>query len=235
MSRLRREDGFTVMEMLIAVTVGFVVLSAALGLLESTVRMNTGVMAKTDAMQRGRIAMDSVTQQMKAQVCLDYNHPAILAGSDADTVTFYSDFSKEGKTPFKRKLTFDTTKNELNVFTYQTPSTAVPPPADTYPATPTSAMTLLQGVYRQRDDVANKDVPFLRYYAYKIVNGRTVPEEELTPPLNDAQAARVARIDINYFVLPTGSKDQSQGVNLSDQVMARHADPNLSVPDPNCV
>jgi hypothetical protein len=34
---------------------------------------------------------------------------------------------------------------------------------------------------------------------------------------------------------PTGAKDDSKGVNLSDQVMARHADPNLSVPDPNCI
>jgi len=70
-ARLRQEEGFTVMEVLIATLVGFVVLAAAMGLLESTVRLNTGVMGKTDAMQRGRLAMDKITQQLRSQVCLD--------------------------------------------------------------------------------------------------------------------------------------------------------------------
>ena len=56
MSRLRDERGITLMEVLSAATVGFVVLAGVFGLLESSVRLNTGVLAKTDAMQRGRIA-----------------------------------------------------------------------------------------------------------------------------------------------------------------------------------
>ena len=60
------------------------------------------------------------------------------------------------------------------------------------------------------------------------------PEKELSPPLDDAEAARVARIEINFISLPTGKID-GKGVVLADQVMARHADPNLAVPDPNCV
>ncbi len=235
MSRLRREDGFTVMEMLVTATVGFVVLAATLGLLESSVRLNTGLQAKTDAMQRGRLAMDSVTQQLRSQVCLDYANSAVMAGSDADNVTFYGDFSSDGKTILRRKLTFDATKNEILGYTFKSPSTTVPPPLNTFPATPTTSAVILEGLKRQTDPTTGTAVPFLRYYAYKTVSGRTVPEEELLPPLNAAQAARVARIDIAYFVLPTGSKDDTKGVNLSDQVMARHADPNLSVPDPNCV
>jgi hypothetical protein len=65
-----------------------------------------------------------------------------------------------------------------------------------------------------------------------------VAEEALTPGangLNAAQAARVARIDINFTSRPTGAKDDTKGVRLSDQIMVRHADPNLSVPDPRCI
>jgi hypothetical protein len=235
MSRLRAQDGFTLMETLVAVTVGFVVLSATLGLLESTVRLNSGVMAKTDAMQRGRITMDSVTQQLKSQVCLDFAHSAIMTGSDADAVTFYADFTEDGKKPVRRKLVFDTAKSELRAYAFESPSAIVPPPVNTYPATATTASVLLQNVKRQIDPDTTKEIPFLRYYAYKVVGGRTLADDELLPPLDDAEAARVARIDIAYFVLPTGSTDVSKGVNISDQVMARHADPNLSVPDPNCV
>ena len=47
MSRFRAQDGMTLPEVLVAATVGFIVLAATLGLLESSVRLNTGVMAKT--------------------------------------------------------------------------------------------------------------------------------------------------------------------------------------------
>jgi hypothetical protein len=39
---------------------------------------------------------------------------------------------------------------------------------------------------------------------------------------------------VKYLSRPTGSTDNSKGVNITDQVMVRHADPNLSVPDPAC-
>ena len=61
MSKLRAEDGMTLMEMLVAVTISFVVLAATMGLLSSTLRLTGGLMSKTDAMQRGRLAMDRVT------------------------------------------------------------------------------------------------------------------------------------------------------------------------------
>ena len=85
--------------------------SATLGLLDSTVRLNTGVMAKTDAMQRGRLAMDVITQQLRSQVCLEnLAGPAIVPGAtNATRSTFYSDFSEGDGTvpPTKRTLTFD--------------------------------------------------------------------------------------------------------------------------------
>ena len=105
MSRLRNQDGFTVMEVLMAITVGFVVLAATLGLLESSVRLNTGLISKTDAMQRARLAMDMVTQDLRSQVCLDFDDAAVVAGTD-DSITFYGDFTEYGTRPKKRKLTF---------------------------------------------------------------------------------------------------------------------------------
>jgi len=102
-ARLRQEEGFTLMEVLMATLVGFVVLAATMGLLESTVKLNTGVMGKTDAMQRGRLAMDKITQQLRSQVCLDLDNPAIPLGATNDSVTFYADYSWDGKTaPVKR-------------------------------------------------------------------------------------------------------------------------------------
>ena len=88
MSRLRAEDGMTLTEVLIAATTSFVLLAAVLGLLDNTVKLSSGAMQKTDAMQRGRLAMDRVTQPLRSQVCLDLTTPAILPGATADSVTF---------------------------------------------------------------------------------------------------------------------------------------------------
>jgi hypothetical protein len=237
MSRLRNQDGFTLMEAVTAITVGFVIMAATLTLLDSTVRLNSGVLAKTDAMQRGRIAMDNLTQQLRAQVCLDFSNPAVLAApTTADEITFYTDYSAEGKTPVKRRIKFDAATGRVTSDAYRTPSTQVPPPADTYPEVPTSSRLLLEGAQRQKDEAGGDEVPFLQYYAYeKDGAGTWRATEELKPPLTDAMAARIARIEVHYFVEPIGTKQSSKGVNLSDEVMARHADPNLSVPDPNCV
>ena len=43
--------------------------------------------------------MDTLTQQLRSQVCLDWNHSAILAGATANSVTFYADYSADGKKP----------------------------------------------------------------------------------------------------------------------------------------
>jgi prepilin-type N-terminal cleavage/methylation domain-containing protein len=236
MSRLRAQQGFTVIEMVVAMTIGLVVLSATFTFLESTVRLNSGVLAKTDAMQRGRQAMDTMTQQLRSQVCLDYSHPAVLPGATADSVTFYTDYSSTGKPAIKRTLTLDTTKNQIRSSRYE-PTPNPPAAPDTwYPAAPTGIQNVLENVTRQTDPKTGVPVPFLQYYAYATPGAAELQADQvLSPPLTAAQAARVARIEISFFARPTGAKDNTKGVNLTDQVMARHADPNLSIPDPNCI
>jgi type II secretory pathway pseudopilin PulG len=235
MSRVREESGFTLMEVLVAATVGFVVLAATLGLLESTVRLNTGVMAKTDAMQRGRMAMDTVTQQLRSQVCLDWEHSAILENSTESQVTFYADFSQEGKKPVKRQIVFDDVKHEIRSLRFDSTATVSPPPVSSYPLTATGSTVVLENTWPQRNEANTADVPYLQYFAYRTTNGLLKADEPLPPPLDKAEAARVARIDIAFLARPTGGKDNKKAVNLSDLVMARHADANKSVPDPNCI
>jgi hypothetical protein len=248
MSRLREETGTTLMEVLTAVTVGFVVLAAIFTMLESTVRLNTGVISKTDAMQRGRLAMDVITQELRSQVCLNnLNNPAVLAGATSDSVTFYSDFSDpEGlKPPEKRTLTFDPDTGDITTRIYH--ATVANPTTSDHFAIAGENLRLENAALQVVPDgpdvgTADDEVPFLRYYAYEDVDtGAEVhpePTMVLTPGaggLTPAQAARVARIEIAFVSRPTGADDDDHGVHLSDQIMARHSDPNLSVPDPKCV
>ena len=235
MSRLRNQDGFTLMEVLMAVTVGFVVLAATLGLLESSVRLNTGVMSKTDAMQRGRLGMDMVTQDLRSQVCLDFDNAAVVAGDD-NSITFYGDFTEDGTRPTKRRLAFDPAKGTITSYVYSAPNSAPSPLKSTdFPTAPTRTQLVLEAVQNQFNTTLNQNVPFFTYWANHLDDdGVYRPSEKLAVPLSATDVKRVARIDVAFLARPTGARNNKQAVNLSDQVAVRHLDPNVSL-DPKCV
>lgn len=239
MSKLRAEDGMTLMEMLVAVTISFVVLAATMGLLSSTLRLSGGLMSKTDAMQRGRLAMDRLTQELRSQVCLNLTTPAIVPGATSDSVTFYSDFGPGDltKPPKKRTIAFDATTGNIteSVIT----GTVNPDGSFNYSGTPVKSV-IFENASRQTRKVSGVDqpVPFLRYFAYEETGNPPVlrTSQELLSPLTDpAKAARVARIEVAFNARPTGAKDNTNATDIEDQVTVRHADPNLTVPDPMCV
>jgi Tfp pilus assembly protein PilW len=236
MSRLRAQEGFTLMEMLVAATVGFVILSATLGLLESTLRLDNGVMAKTDAQQRGRLAMDRITQELRSQVCLNLTTPAILpVKSTADSVTFYSDFGENVKAPpMLRTITFDSASGDI----VETDIAGTGPDGGpfVYTATPTQQVIFQNATRVKEADGTTR--PFLKYFAYQTTAGVLGTTQELTPPLSTSgasAAARVARIEISFTARPTGATDNKDATDIKDEISVRHADPNLTVPDPQCV
>jgi hypothetical protein len=246
MSRLRQEAGMTLMELMTAISIGMVVLMGMFALLDGSVRMNTNVMSKTDAMQRGRIALDVLTQELRSQVCLaNLAGPAIVPDvTTANTVEFYSDFSEGDGTvpPTKRRLQYDPATGNVTTAIWLTDKLE-PRPGD-FPIAPSSTQMRLENVELQKDEGGNT-IPFLRYYAYRWVGNPPRPEAslELVPPIDANEARRVARIDVSLAAEPLGADDSTKGVNLTDQVMARHSDPNLAkwdvanptLPDPRCV
>ena len=238
MSRLRSQDGMTLPEVLVALTAGFVVLAATLGLLESSVRLSSNVTQKTDAMQRGRLAMDRLTQQLRSQVCLNLTTPAVLPGATGDAVTFYADFGEGDTTvaPDRRTLTFDPAGGSI--------TEAVVPGAGpaggpwTYDGAP-RRNTILENAARQTVLVGGvaQPVPVFRYFAYETTGNppRRDTTQALPTPLSVAAAARVARIDVAFAARPTNARDGRNATNIEDRVSVRHADPDLAVPDPRCV
>lgn len=216
------ERGFTVVEVLVASLIGFIVLSAALGLLESSTRLTGGVMAKTDAMQRGRLAMDVVTRQLRSQVCAGAQ-PAIADGR-ADRVTFHVDFS-DGSTPPQRR-----------VLALQAGgiTEAVHPAVQTEPVPPYTFRSTPQRVTTVLENATPAAHPFLRYYAFDTAAGDATPSVALPVPLSAADRARVARIEIAFSARPTGARDGRDAIAFRDQVMVRHADADQTDPDPLC-
>src|SRR4051794_28138499 len=91
-ARLRSERGFTIIEMLVASAIGVVVLLVLLNLLDATQTATSRVTARVDGTQRGRTAMEQVTQRLRSQTCVSSLTPIIVGDTtsptDANSVTF---------------------------------------------------------------------------------------------------------------------------------------------------
>ena len=221
---MRREDGFTLPEVLIASLIGFIVLSGALGLLESTVRLGGGTMSKTEAMQRGRLAMDVVTRQVRSQVCAVAGTPAIVEGRD-DSITFYADFGDGSRAPDQRTLRLDPTRRRIEALVRR--GTGTPPGPYAFPSTPLRTEPVLENA------VAPAGTQFLRYFAFNTA-AQPAPNVRLATPLSINDRRRVARIEVAFSSRPTGATDGDHAITLTDQVLVRHSDVNSSEPDPFC-
>lgn len=92
------EAGFTLVELLVALMIGMLVMIALLTIVDQSLPATNRIMARVDAQQRGRTALEELEQQLHSAVCLDtgpdssgnetYATPIISAG--ANQVTFYS-------------------------------------------------------------------------------------------------------------------------------------------------
>ena len=83
----------TLPEVLVTMVIALVLSLATFALVDVTIRRTGEISSRVDGVQRGRVAMDLMTRQLRSQVCLGASAPAsrsIVAGS-ATSVTFYAE------------------------------------------------------------------------------------------------------------------------------------------------
>jgi type II secretory pathway component PulJ len=243
MSRLRREDGFSLPELLTAITIAMIVSLATFSLIEFVMKRAGEVDQRVDATQRGRAIMDTITRELRSQVCLNVNTAAMATRTgditDGYTATFYSDFTEgtSAQTNAKpaadlHKLSYDSANRRIVDTTYTTSwDKSSTPWTPVVPATPTLTRVIANDV------IADATTPIFTYYAYDTA---TLPSPSVLLAAGGAQLSlallkQVARIDITFKVLPTrGATYATAAVTLQDQVYVRAADPNDDAPTPTC-
>lgn len=234
-ARLRRasgsatgEAGFTLIEVLIAMTAGLIVFAAGLTLAEVSLKASTRVDDRVDVAQRGRTALERITQQLRSQVCLGPGSPALVEAK-ADSVTFYSDMGDDAFVPEKRRLTY--ASGSIIEDSYTGTGT---PPAMTFPSAPTRTQTILS------DILPVSGVPVFRYYGYTT----TSPVRAtllLTPPaggsLSATDLARTVGVTVAYVARPRANRAQNNSVETTfeDSVYSRTADANNPTAGPVCI
>jgi len=238
-ARLRSEDGFTLTELLVAVLISTIVLLASMALLDASQGASVRVQDRVDATQKGRVAMELITQRLRSQTCLGTGVPALL-DARSDQVTFYTemrDFSSSAGTGFKpelRRLTFASNGSiDESVWVSQTSTTA---PFFTFPgysATPTRQLAIARNIQRAGT------TSYLRYFAFVGDNPAT-PSQEVIPAANSSLSAddraRIVRIMVTFDSRPTRTV-QSTNVDstFEAEVYVRTSDPTDPTHSPQCL
>ncbi len=225
--RISDERGFSLPELLVAMVIGMVVLLASFMVLDRSFTASGQIADRTEALQRGRLAMNLITRQLRSQVCVGTTVP-IVAGSNTG-VTFYADLS-DGSTPIKRRtLSFDPVT--------QTITESVVTGAGTYPdltfTTAPKTVPLLTKVQQIMDGTTAR--PMFRYYGY-VAGTTTGAVEQLPAPLSSANLKRVALIKVGYraFADRSITNDKDSTV-LEDDVYVRVAVPTNFEDGPQCL
>jgi prepilin-type N-terminal cleavage/methylation domain-containing protein len=222
-ARTADETGFTLVEMLVTLALGVLVLFTGFNVLDAGGRTTSRIQDRSQLVARGRTALDTVTRELRSQVCLGLNSPAITQ-ADASSITFYDDLapayvgsdSTKIFTPERRRLVF--ANGTLTEYTYTGSGTA---PNMTFPATPTRTRVLLTKV------VASGSKPFFSYFGF-TPGTSPQPTLPLAAPLSTGptgDAARVVQIGVAFRVQPDAAHAGSDiSTDFSDQVFVRTSD-----------
>jgi prepilin-type N-terminal cleavage/methylation domain-containing protein len=227
-SRLRDQRGFTLVEMLVATTVGVGVLLAAFALSSALLHAQAKISDRSESIARGRTAMEQIVQQLRSQVCLGPGYPAITYG-DGSRVTFYADLANRTFVPEQRDLTYASGALTERAYPGTAQAVANQPPF-TFARTPSRTRVVLDRMQLRRE--AGVDVPFFRYYMFDG-SDPIRPSRLLATPLSASDAARVVQISISYAALP--SRGGTTAEPFTANVYVRTADPTDPDHSPLCI
>jgi hypothetical protein len=221
-TRLRDEEGVTLFEALLTISIGLVLLGVVFLLMEVAFSQTAKVNDRVEAVQRGRTTMEQVTRQLRSQVCPATTNAALIQG-DGNSVTFYLDLSGGAANPERHTIAYDPNTRVLTEYDYTGSGTW---PALTYGSTPTRTRQLL------KEAVPVSGTPVFTYYAFTPAG---LPTQQLATPLADADLPRVVRIALSFVAQPTRTRQAPQSTTFQSEVDVRTADPNNPTESTRCL
>jgi len=215
---LRGEGGFMLMEMLMATLIGMVVFLALLSLVDASQNSTARVTNRVDGTQRGRAAMEQVTQRLRSQTCIT-STPPIISGTTSE-VSFYSDLGTGlDFQPEQRRIFISGSQLKEDVY-----DSSGSFPTFTFPATPSKTRVIATGI-RQAKDASGNPIPYFSYFAYNTTSPAAI-DQPVNPPFTATDPARISKVQV-AFAADTPSEDQVE-TNFVNGVTARMADASAS-------
>jgi prepilin-type N-terminal cleavage/methylation domain-containing protein len=232
----RREDGFSLMELMVAMVTGGIILTALMTIFLNGIQSTTNTQDRLDSQQRGRLTMDRVTTLLSSEVCLDAATPPIVpVVSTSSSVTFYGDLQGASNTPKKYTLTWDASAKTLTEYSYN--GTGVLPAKITWPASPSTTRQLATNVWPARNDTNTADLPIFAYYRFES-DGTVNPANPIAAGSGIAatDSDDVVEVIANFRVLPSAATASSnpRSTSITGSALVGSADPASPSAGPNC-
>jgi Tfp pilus assembly protein PilW len=233
---LRSEAGYSLTELVVTMGVGTIVLLAIFLIVDTLWVQTARVQDRVDNVQRGRQAMENITQTLRSQVCLGAGIPAISQADD-NSMTYYADLGDENFTPNKYRLVYDPNTNGGAITESFYPGTGTPPNV-TFPVNPTKQRTLITNATRYTDPSTGQVVPVFRYYAF--TSTPVTPNQLQATPLDGTPsstaanaAARTVKVSISFTANPSRQTNRTKSL-FQNYVYVRTSDPSDPDHSPQC-
>lgn len=222
--RRAEEHGYTLIEMLIAITVGSVVILAAFSLLRFTTSDVSRITSRVHVDQRGRLALEKMMLALHSG-CVAPTIVPIQSGSTSEVLEFISANSpvneKYGEpvsslpTVYLHKITYTPEKgNVQGTLTEESrPSTGQAPKYKFNKGEAATKVLLLKGV-KQSLTAEKTAIPIFQYYRYyhegdhEPVYGKLDPNP-VTPSVTEAE--KITKVTVSFTLAP----ESSEGTSLS--------------------
>lgn len=225
MSRLREESGFALTELLVALAAGLGVLVAVLGLLDTSTRLSASTVDRVETTSRARLAMDVLTRQVRSQLCLGTDLPAMTAATPT-SMTFYGSLAPEASPLVvqRRTLTYDAATRRLLETVW---TGAGVRPLITFD-TPPKTTVIADGI------VPDGTTPIFEYYRFQVPAGGGTARPQLitTTPLAADDLARTVQIGLRFVAV---GRRPTTRVELSSRVYVRTSSPTHPDSSPLCL
>jgi prepilin-type N-terminal cleavage/methylation domain-containing protein len=226
---LADEQGFSLMELVVAMAIGSIVLTTLLGVFMNGMSNTTGVTDRIEATQRARIATDRVTTLLQGQVCVDGNSP--ITDAQATSVTFTANIGDVLANPVRYRFRYDTVTKTLWEDDFV--PTMVNGAAN-FPAGATRSRVLISNV--EPVSGAPFNGAFFTYYAFDTATGLVDSSAPLPAPLTSPDAQRVVRVGTGMVAVPERTKASTdpRATTITGQAIVGSADPANPNKGPKC-
>lgn len=212
---MSEQGGFTIVELLITGVIGIVILGSATMITAGAARHNNEVASRSDATQRGRLAMETMAQLLRSQACVE-GVPTTITEATPTRVTFYADL-KGGAPAVQHTLAYEAPRRQLT-------DTAVPvgnPAATTTRVLATNVNAVGGAVFRYK-----------AYPAALPSSGALVPSDDVVPGTTQTLLDRVVQVDVRFKTTGELRTTSDIEADMANQILLRRADPNAASSDP---
>lgn len=225
MTRARDESGWTLIELLMAMTIGVVVLFASFMLVDASAPLAQKTADRVDAAQRGRLAMEIIGAELRSQVCMPGAVPPIMPTvSDSSNVWFYGNNQDQDSLPQKHHIYIQGTALKEDTWQGTGSVSNVIFPVTALPTTRTlvDPVGLVPGV------------PLFRFYGFDANLPASV-NQPIVAPVSVLDSRRVVQVNVSFVARPTRATAASgRDSTFQQAVFFRTADPTDPIKGAKC-